>query len=192
MASQIPEFGGTESDNVEVWLRRIEKVAEIHAAQEGVKYLAATSKLTGAARKWFEMGSGEMLESWTGFREAILKRYKRRILFHVAIQKIEARRWMYFKESFLEYAADKLALMHGLDLPDQEKIHLIIGGIGSRSLRETATALAAEDVDLFLHQMHNITSASGEADTRRQPKGKPVKKDERDKEKETRDQRELT
>lgn len=180
LATQIPEFSGAEGEIIEVWLRRINKVAEIHVASDGVKYLAATSKLKGAARKWFEMGSGEMLESWQGFSEAIEKRFRRKILFHVAIQKVEARRWNFTKESFLEYAAEKLALMYGLDLPVRETIHLIVGGIGSRSLRETAAALGAEDVDLFLQQMQSIISASGEMEIRKQSRGhlsKPPKKD---------------
>jgi len=53
-----------------------------------------------------------MLESWSDFKEAILRRFDTPILFHVALQKVEARRWNFSKESFREYAEDKLALMH--------------------------------------------------------------------------------
>lgn len=94
-----------------------------------------------------------MLESWEGFREAILKRFKRKILFHVVLQKIEARKWNFAKESFLDYALEKLALMHLLNLPSEESIHLLINGISSRALRATAASLRAEIIDDFLEDM---------------------------------------
>lgn len=107
-----------------------------------------------------------MLESWPSFKDAILKRFKRKILYHVARQKIEARRWNYHTESFLEYCMEKLTLMHDLNLSQESTIHLLISGIGSRSLRETAAALNAESVDSFLDSIHQITSVSIEHNKR--------------------------
>jgi len=87
-----------------------------------------------------------MLESWEGFQESIIKRFDRKVLFHVALQRIEARKWNFSKESFQEYAMDKLALMYQLDLPMSDTIHLLIGGIACRSLRGTASTLKVDSV----------------------------------------------
>ncbi|EZA47253.1 hypothetical protein X777_16556 [Ooceraea biroi] len=93
LASQIPEYGGSEEENVQLWIQRVEQVARIHRAPDDIVFLAASTKLVKTARRWFDMGSGPMIESWAGFREAVLKRFTRKILFHVAIQKVEARKW---------------------------------------------------------------------------------------------------
>lgn len=49
IASQIPEFGGTQADNVLSWVKRVEKVAQVHGASDGVTLLAASSRLTKSA-----------------------------------------------------------------------------------------------------------------------------------------------
>lgn len=160
LAPQIPEYKGTEEENVRRWIQRVEKVAQVHRAPDDVTLLAASSRLGKTARRWFDLGSGSMIESWMGFKEAIIKRFDRKILFHVALQKAEARKWNFAKETFQEYAMDKLTLIHRLDLPEEDQIHLLISGIGDRLLRVTASALRADDVDHFLHEMHRITSAT--------------------------------
>lgn len=57
LASQISEFSGSEDNNVRSWVRRVEKIAQVHSAPEGAMLLAASSKLTGSARKWFDFQS---------------------------------------------------------------------------------------------------------------------------------------
>ncbi|KMQ86352.1 retrovirus-like pol polyprotein, partial [Lasius niger] len=163
LASQIPEFDGAEDESVELWLQKIERIAQIHGVSEEVTFLAATGKLTKSARRWYDMSTGSTIESWMGFKTAITKRFKRRVLFHIAMQKIEARKWVYTKETFQEYAMDKLALMKNLRLPDQESIHLLINGIASKALRGTAATLRVETVDEFLEEMFPITIAFGES-----------------------------
>lgn len=160
LSTQIPEFGGKDEEDVRMWIQRVDKVSSIHQAAEDVILLAASSRLVGSARRWYNLGSGSMLESWQGFRDAIIKRFARRVLFHVAMQRIEARRWNYTKESFQEYAMDKLVLMHSLQLSSMDTIHLLINGNGSSSLRATAAALKVDTIDQFLDEMHNITSVS--------------------------------
>ncbi|XP_018359981.1 PREDICTED: uncharacterized protein LOC108759166 [Trachymyrmex cornetzi] len=166
LATQIPTFGGSDSENVQLWVQRVEQVARIHDVQSDVTLLAASSRLTKLAKRWYDIGSGSMLESWSGFKEAILKRFTRKILYHVAMQKIEVRKWNSFKETFLEYAMDKLTLMHDLNLSPYSIIHLLISGINSRSLRETAAALDLKSVDSFLDSMHKITSVTLEPEKR--------------------------
>jgi len=58
-------------------------VSQIH----DVSFLVATAKLTKTTRKWYEMSDGPIIESWSGFQDAIIRRFKKRILFHVAMQK---------------------------------------------------------------------------------------------------------
>jgi len=55
--------------------------------------------------------SGSMLESWVGLKDTLIKRFERRIPLHVAMQKIEAHKWLFHKETFQEYAMKKLSLM---------------------------------------------------------------------------------
>lgn len=52
LAPQIPEFTGTEEDNVQIWVSRVTKVVQIHGAPDDVTLLAASSKLTKTARRW--------------------------------------------------------------------------------------------------------------------------------------------
>lgn len=149
LAPQIPKFSGTESENVQLWVERVDRVARIHRATDEVILLAATSRLNKIARKWFDQGTRPMLESWTEFRGAILKRFdERRVVYHVALQKIEARKWNQSKETFHEYASDRLALMHPLNLSVNYSINMLISGISSEALRiRTAAAAAAVRVD---------------------------------------------
>lgn len=100
-----------------------------------------------------------MLESWAGFKEAITIRFARKILFHIALQKIEARKWNINKESFLNYALEKLTLMHSLKLQTKEIMHLLINGVTNRLLRATA-AIQGENLDKFLDDIQSIKKAA--------------------------------
>jgi len=51
LATQISEFGGTEAENVNVWIKRIDKVALIHETSDNVTLLAPSSKLTKNAKQ---------------------------------------------------------------------------------------------------------------------------------------------
>lgn len=102
LASQLPVFGGTEDEDVLIWLQKVESVAGIHAVANEVTLLAAISKLNKSARRWFDLTTGSVNRSWTCFKGAITKQFKRRVLFHVAMQKVEARSWNFIKESFQE------------------------------------------------------------------------------------------
>lgn len=164
LARQIPEFGGTEEENVQLWVQRVEKVSRIHKALEDVSLLAASSRLVKTARRWYDLESGTMLESWTGFREAVMKRFVRKVPFYVAMRKIETRKWIHSKELFHEYALDKLALMHALELPTKDAIQLLISGIMSSSLRGTAASLKVDSIDQFLEEMHHVAVAASDPD----------------------------
>jgi len=77
---------------VNIWLQKIENVADLHNLATSVRLTAATSRLTGNARRWFDLGSGESTRSWTIFKEAISGRFKTRIPHSVLVKKLEARK----------------------------------------------------------------------------------------------------
>jgi hypothetical protein len=106
------------------------------------------------------------LESWAGLKQELIKMFDRKISFTSAMQKIEARRWMQGKETFDQYAIEKLALIHRLDLPSSDIINLLIGGIMQASLRATALTLTAASIDQFLEAMRRITHGVGDLERR--------------------------
>lgn len=73
------------------------------------------------------------------------------------MQKIESRKWISNRETFDNYATEKLALMNRLDLPVTDSIHLLIGGISQTALRATALSIQADTVENFLEKMRHIT-----------------------------------
>lgn len=114
------------------------------------------------AKEWFDMSSGEVNTSWNIFKKKITDRFQRRVLTSVTRRKMEARRWLYFKETFQKYAMNKLAIMRCLKLSEEELIQEFINGIGSYALRTTAASLKVQSLNQFLREMHHIPSASGE------------------------------
>jgi len=175
LASQIPAFSGLEEENVELWIRRVELAANVHGVSDNITLLACTSKLQKYARDWFDYETSPDSISWISFKEAIIKRFRRKVLFHVAMQKIEARRWNFPKESFQEYANHKLKLMHSLQLPEQDKIQLLINGINNMSMRGMATMLKANSINEFLEDMFQLVSSCGVPHKRNSPP--PTRKD---------------
>lgn len=164
LALQIPEFSGADEENVRVWTQRVDRVAQIHRAPDDVVLLAASSKLTKAARRWYDMESGTALESWNSLREEIVKIFDRKLPYYMSIQCIEAKKWNPAKESFDQYALDKLVLMQRLKLPTSDAINLLISGITKGSLRATALALSAVMVDEFLTKMRRVTEGITDLD----------------------------
>lgn len=73
IATQIPEFAGSEEESVAAWVDRVNKIAQIHEASDQVTLLAASSKLIKQAKQWYELQSGEALESWAALRRELLK-----------------------------------------------------------------------------------------------------------------------
>jgi len=97
------------------------------------------------------------------------------VLFYVALKRMESRQWNFSKESFRQYAMDKLSLMHKLNLPAKDEIHLLIGSITSRSFCGTAQALRSRSVDEFLEEMHGITAVMADAERKAGPGQKTEK-----------------
>lgn len=167
LASQIPEFGGTEEENMAAWVSRMNKVALVHNASDAATLLAASSRLVKGAKKWYEIQNGDVIESWIALRSALVKIFDRKIPFYKAMHQIEARRWNLAKESFDQYAIDKIALMHRLNLPEKDMINLLVGGINHTSVRITALSVRADTIEVFLDQMRQITE--GLSDLEKKP-----------------------
>lgn len=157
LTTQIPEFGGTEDENINTWVKRVDQVARVHGTPDGVTLLAASSKLTKFAKTWYEVQTGPTIESWVGLRDWMITIFVRKILFYKAVQKTESRKWMPSKESFDHYAIAKLALIHQLDLPVKDTIHLLISGISNNAVRASALLLADSTLEHFMEKMRNVT-----------------------------------
>lgn len=175
LTSQIPSFSGTEEEDVELWIRKVEFIADTHGVSDKVIRLAASQKLANDAKDWHDMNIGPATSSWASLKPALIKAFRRKIPIHFAMQKVDARKWNFLKESFQQYARQKLKLMHPLQLPERDCIQLLINGISSASLRGTAAALRAQTIDDFLDLMYDITSSYATMSKRMSPP--PVKKE---------------
>ncbi|XP_067204114.1 uncharacterized protein [Linepithema humile] len=175
LASQIPVYSGTEDEDVELWVRRVELAASVHGISDNITLLACTSKLQKYARDWFDLETNLAGITWNTFKEAIVRRFKRRVPFHVAMQKVDARKWIYPKESFQEYANQKLKMMHHLQLPVRDRIQLLINGIGNMSLRGIAAMRKSESIEEFLEDMDHLVSSCGAPSKRNSPP--PIRKE---------------
>lgn len=122
--------------------------------------------VTRSARRWYDIQSDFALESWNSLivKQEIIKMFNQTLLYGNA--KIEVRKWNFTKETFDQYAIDKLALMYWLNLPHPDVINLLIGGIMKSSLRATALTLSPDTFDQFLCKMRQITERIGELDKR--------------------------
>lgn len=60
LSSQIPYFNGTEDDDVELWIEKIETVAELHSLSSVIMLMAVTSKLPKTVRRWFNLSTVPM------------------------------------------------------------------------------------------------------------------------------------
>lgn len=174
LSSLIPQFGGSEEENIDLWLEKIESIAELHDLSEKTRLSAASSNLIKSARKWFDLKPGEINRSWSSFKGAVIRRFRRRVSISSVIHKIEAKKWNPVSESFQDYTIDKLEMMHCLKLTSDDAIFYLISGINNMAVRAAAASLRRDDVDLFLEEMFYITSACGDVQRKQSsfvPKG---------------------
>ncbi|XP_072757499.1 uncharacterized protein [Anoplolepis gracilipes] len=179
IALQIPEFGNTKEENVLTWVRRVEKVSLIHGASDSITLLAALSRLVNPAKKWYEVQTGEAMESWIGLRQALTRMFERQVPFYKMMQKIEARKWNQAKETFDQYVVDKVSLTQRLNLSVKDTINLIIGGIIQSSLRAVALSINTETLEEFLDKMRKITEGISDLDWKQPPSRRPKKRKRR-------------
>lgn len=107
---------------------------------------------------------------------AITRRFERRIVFTVVMQKIESRKWNFSSESFQEYAMDKLLLMQLLGSKDDDIIHLLINGISHLSIKSAAVTIRADSVDHFLNEMHHLSTICSDSLKKNQASGSRFEK----------------
>lgn len=91
LESRIPQFAGTEEENVELWIEKFENIAEAHRLPSAAMLFAATARLVKGARKWFDLSPGSISNSWSDFKLSIISHYKRRILFIAVMKKADER-----------------------------------------------------------------------------------------------------
>lgn len=100
LASQLPEFSGKDDNDVELWIQKVERVIRIHGASQDVMLLAASGKLVKSARKWFEIGTGTINDTWSSFKGALLRHFRKKIPFEIVMKRVGSRKWNYPHESF--------------------------------------------------------------------------------------------
>jgi len=136
-------------------VRKVDKVARIHGAFDAVTLLAASSKLVKSAKQWYDLQDGPSNESWECLKRELTKMFDKKIPFFKVMQRVEARKWQTAKETFDQYVLAKLSMIHGLSLPPQDIIHLIIGDIMSAPVRAAALSITAETVEDFVDKMQH-------------------------------------
>jgi len=92
LATQIPEFGGGADESANQWVRRVNKVAQVHGAADGVVLLAASSKLIKSAKKWYDIQTGTVIESRFNLKNELVKLFERKLPFYRAMQRAEVRK----------------------------------------------------------------------------------------------------
>ncbi|XP_020289682.1 uncharacterized protein LOC109857608 [Pseudomyrmex gracilis] len=157
LATQIPEYGGTEDQCIKNWVNRVDQVAAVHGASDGVTLLAATSKLIKFAKTWYESQSGASIQSWIGLRQRMFIVFARKIPMFKAVQKAEARKWIPAKETFDQYAIAKNALINQLGLPAEDTIQMLISGITNTAVRASALLIADSTLEHFMVKMRGLT-----------------------------------
>ncbi|KAK2578394.1 hypothetical protein KPH14_012645 [Odynerus spinipes] len=177
IVSQIPEFAGTDEENVRQWILRVDKVAAIHGASDDVVLLAASSKLARYAKRWYEQQNSSCCESWSALKEGLLNFFDRSVPYSTALKRIEERKWDFAKESFDEYALEKLSLMYRLNLPEDDQISLLTAGINNMSIRAVALSQKDNNVHIFLDRMRRVTQGLTHTQSRSSPRNSNSAKD---------------
>lgn len=108
-----------------------------------------------------------------GLKSEIVKMFERKTPFYKTMQK--ARKWQMSKETFGEYAIEKLILINRMDLPVKDQIHLLISGIPSNALRATALSNTAGSVEKFLEKIRPVMEGSVDAEKTLNPTAKENK-----------------
>lgn len=137
-------------------------VGQLYQVADDTILLAASSRLTGEASKWYDRQSNETISSWSAVKEGLTSFFGHKAPFTVTMQKITARKWESPKEKFVEYANDKLDIMQSLELTEKDQINLLTSGIRDPSIRAIALTVMNESLSQFLERMRIITESMRE------------------------------
>jgi hypothetical protein len=123
----LAKFGGSEHEDVIIWLKDVEDVFDRAQIQSSNKYLAIQSYLIDAALKWFRFNKSNMLD-WPAFKTAIIQVYQPTL--QQTLVKLE-KRYQVLGESVMEYHYDKLQLCLQADpnMSPSMIIHYLIKGL---------------------------------------------------------------
>lgn len=163
LASQIPEFEGSADDNVQNWIERVDSVAQVHRASQGVTLLAASSMLKKDAKGWYNYQRAPIISSWSALKNEMTRVFNRELPYDRVLEKVHARKWNPAKESFDRYALSKMALIDRLNVPQKDAIHMLVKGITNFTLKTVTLSMPKTTVNDFLDRMREITE--GTADT---------------------------
>jgi len=63
LAGQIPGYNGSKEDDMDIWIEQVEMISHIHGVSSSVTLLTASSRLTKAARRWYDLSTSSAKES---------------------------------------------------------------------------------------------------------------------------------
>jgi len=123
----LSKFGGSEHEDVIIWLNDVEEVFDRARIQPSNKYLAIQSYLVDAALKWFRFNKSKILE-WSTFKTAIIQVYQPTL--QQTLIKLD-KRYQALGESVVEYHGDKLQLCLQADpnMSPSMIVHYLIKGL---------------------------------------------------------------
>ncbi|KMQ86177.1 hypothetical protein RF55_14922 [Lasius niger] len=159
LTNYIPTFGGSEEENIRLWIEKIENSAEVHGLSQATMLTAAISMLTKTARRWLDLQSSVVNRSWPTFKEMIFKRFYKRPQAGMIIRKAQARKWNMGSETFMDYATEKQAILHCLEFPESDVIYYLIEGIEDMAIKAIANSLESVSMDTFLDKMRSTTAS---------------------------------
>lgn len=64
ICSQIPQFGGELSEDVESWINRVDEIEEAYEVPENILKILVTKQLSWKATDWYNNTSGTVPKTW--------------------------------------------------------------------------------------------------------------------------------
>jgi len=165
-ASAISLYYGKKYENVEDWIREVERISSHAHWSMSLTLVNAVSRLRGSALNWNKV-SGRQIDSWTEWKEKLIDRFKSKMSFSDFI-KFQGKRILRKDELIVEYIFDKDAIIEKapFKMQQSDRISLILEGITDNIWAvPLATAMCSSVQELISHAtpLDTIRKLSGTA-----------------------------
>lgn len=150
ISTLLPTFDGP-SQNIELWLERVDAVQRVYRVPDSVMQLLAVGKLTGKAKEWYLSKVEFILMDWNTFKSELRKMYGIRQNVVALRKNFEKRRWR-AGERFADYYHDKVRLGNLAGIPENELILYLVDGFDNKTLQNQARMMLGQfgsSEDLF-------------------------------------------
>lgn len=71
-------------------------------------------------------------------------------MFSEVMKKADERKWLHYKESFQNYAMEKLSILQCLRLAEDSIINCLIDGITNIAIKSVAASIISDNINGFL------------------------------------------